>query len=138
MGEIEMIRCSRCGNLMPKIRLEKYGYSYCIDCSVEKPKVALDVVHGEGDHVWNDIIILDYDTATEIAQKEARLLKKTHHSDIPEPEPDEKLKSLIVKDTISEILKEDLSLDDDDLIDLELEELEIEDDEDLDDQDLDE
>ncbi len=71
---MEMISCRKCGKPMPKLRKEKYGYSNCVECSTELPKVAKDVTYGTGDHTWSDIIILDQETAKRIAEKEASLL----------------------------------------------------------------
>ena len=30
---MELIKCVRCGNDMPLLRLSKYGYNFCIGCS---------------------------------------------------------------------------------------------------------
>ena len=36
-AKLEMIKCTRCGGKMPKLRLAKYGYKNCVNCStVEK------------------------------------------------------------------------------------------------------
>lgn len=118
--EIEQIPCKRCKKPMPKLRLTKYGYNFCVECSSEKPKVALDVVHGEGDHTWNDILVVDSDIAQEIARKEATLLRKTPHLDITDYEVDEPVFYLAKKEKLAkmfedsegtgkEVVEEDLS-----------------------------
>lgn len=68
-----MIQCIKCGGDMPKARLDLYGYKNCVNCSSVKPKMARMVTHGTGDHTWNDIEILDYDTAVKLAEQEALL-----------------------------------------------------------------
>ena len=30
---MDLIQCKRCGNNMPELRLSKYGYDYCVNCS---------------------------------------------------------------------------------------------------------
>ena len=41
-----------------KLRLEKYGYKNCINCSTTETYKAVITTNGEGDHTWNDIQIL--------------------------------------------------------------------------------
>lgn len=67
---VEQIKCRKCGELMPKLRLQKYGYSDCVGCSTESPKQAITVLQGEGDHTWNDIIILDSEAAKRLPVRE--------------------------------------------------------------------
>lgn len=59
MDNITFISCSVCNEPMPELRLTKYGYRYCVNCSTTKPKQALNVQFGEGDHTYNETIILD-------------------------------------------------------------------------------
>ena len=59
MDNITFISCSVCNEPMPELRLTKYGYRFCVNCSPTKPKQALNVQFGEGDHTYNDTIILD-------------------------------------------------------------------------------
>lgn len=75
MKYMENIECSQCGNSMPKLRKELYGYTNCINCSTEKPKMARMVFHEKGINAWNDIEIIDYDTAQK--DKNARPTKNT-------------------------------------------------------------
>lgn len=55
---MEMIKCIVCGNPMPKLRLTKYGYKNCINCSTVGAYQAVNTVNGTGDHTWNDIQIM--------------------------------------------------------------------------------
>jgi len=54
-----MIACSVCNKPMPELRLTKFGYKFCVNCSTAKPKRALNVQQGEGDHTYNETIIID-------------------------------------------------------------------------------
>lgn len=67
---LEMIRCSKCKNDMPKLRLDNYGYDFCISCSDVKPKVGRVRVVGEGDYTVTELDILDQDTARKLQELE--------------------------------------------------------------------
>ena len=67
---LEMIPCTRCGNDMPKLRLEKYGYDFCVNCSDVKPKVGRIRVIGEGDYTVTEMDVLDQDTARKLQELE--------------------------------------------------------------------
>lgn len=67
---LEMIPCTRCGNNMPKLRLEKYGYDFCVNCSDVKPKVGRIKVIGEGDYTVTELDILDQDVARRLQELE--------------------------------------------------------------------
>ena len=74
---MEMIPCSKCGNDMPELRKTKIGYDFCIQCSdkynLVGKKRAITVQMGEGDHTWNETIImsekdfLEYEKQEELA-----------------------------------------------------------------------
>lgn len=71
--KLEMIPCIGCKNPMPKLRLTKYGYKSCVDCSTVGAYQAVNVTNGEGDHTWNDIQIMtseQYDKYNEQNQPE--------------------------------------------------------------------
>ena len=68
--ELEQIKCTRCGNDMPKLRLTQYGYDFCISCSDVKPKVGRIRVVGEGDHTATEMDIVDQDTAKRLQELE--------------------------------------------------------------------
>ncbi|MCP5063896.1 MAG: hypothetical protein GY936_15730 [Ignavibacteriae bacterium] len=55
---MEMIKCNVCGNPMPKLRLTKFGYKSCVDCSTVGAYQAVNTTQGTGDHTWNDIQIM--------------------------------------------------------------------------------
>ena len=57
MNNMEMIECIKCKGDMPKLRLEKYGYKLCVNCSNVSSYKAVTTTNGEGDHTWNDIHI---------------------------------------------------------------------------------
>lgn len=67
---LEMITCSRCGNDMPKLRLDKFGYNFCVNCSDVKPKVGRIRVVGEGDYTATELDILDQDAAKRLQELE--------------------------------------------------------------------
>lgn len=67
---IEQIKCTRCKNDMPKLRLDNYGYDFCISCSDVKPKVGRIRVVGEGDYTATELDILDQDTARRLQEME--------------------------------------------------------------------
>lgn len=69
--ELEMINCTKCNSQMPKLRKEKYGYTFCVNCSTEKPLVARTVTFGTGDDIWTDTEILTQDQAQRILELEA-------------------------------------------------------------------
>lgn len=68
--ELEKIKCSRCQEDMPKLRLEKYGYDFCINCSDVKPKVGRIRVIGEGDYTVTELDVLDQDVARKLQEME--------------------------------------------------------------------
>ena len=67
---LEMILCTRCGNDMPKLRLDNYGYDFCVNCSDVKPKVGRIRVVGEGDYTATELDVLDQDTARRLQEME--------------------------------------------------------------------
>jgi hypothetical protein len=67
---LEQIKCTRCKGSMPKLRLDKYGYDFCITCSDVKPKVGRVRVVGEGDYTVTELDILDQDTARKLQELE--------------------------------------------------------------------
>jgi hypothetical protein len=67
---MEQIKCTRCHNDMPKLRLTQYGYDFCIHCSDVKPKVGRIRVVGEGDYTATELDVLDQDTARRLQEME--------------------------------------------------------------------
>ena len=68
--EFEKIKCSRCNGDMPKLRLDNYGYDFCVSCSDVKPKVGRIRVIGEGDYTVTEMDVLDQDTARKLQELE--------------------------------------------------------------------
>jgi hypothetical protein len=68
--ELEKIKCSRCHGDMPKLRLDNYGYDFCVSCSDVKPKVGRIRVVGEGDYTATEMDVLDQDTARRLQELE--------------------------------------------------------------------
>ena len=56
--DIKMIKCTVCGGPMPELRLTKYGYKKCVNCSTVGAYKAVNTTNGSGDHTWNDIQIM--------------------------------------------------------------------------------
>ena len=99
-----MIPCPKCGNDFP-LKRKELGYHVCINCSTVKPKVAITTVEGEGDHTYNDIIIMDQDQAMAIARKAAELSGMRVDLEVIDfdTEADENEVSQSVKDTVLRI-----------------------------------
>ena len=57
--DIKMIPCTSCEEDMPELRFTLYSYKVCVNCSNAKPKKAINVTFGEGDHTFNETIIID-------------------------------------------------------------------------------
>ena len=64
--KMEMIKCLKCEKDMLKLRLEKFGYKVCVDCSNVSAYKAVNTTHGTGDHTWNDITIMTEDELSKI------------------------------------------------------------------------
>mgnify|MGYP003142523752 FL=1 len=60
---MKMIQCIKCAEDMPELRLSKFGYKVCVNCSTTGAYKAVSTVNGVGDHTWNDIQIMTSDEA---------------------------------------------------------------------------
>ncbi len=69
-----MIPCTSCGEPMPELRLTKFGYKVCVNCSTVGAYKAVSTVNGEGDHTWNDIHIMTPDQV-EVFEKSQKPIK---------------------------------------------------------------
>jgi hypothetical protein len=58
MKNLKMIPCTACGEPMPELRLTKFGYKVCVNCSTVGSYRAVTTTGGSGDHTWNDIQIM--------------------------------------------------------------------------------
>ncbi len=56
---MKMIPCVRCHSPMPELRLTKYGYDFCVNCSTVGAKRGIPVMRGSGDHTWTETIIME-------------------------------------------------------------------------------
>ena len=71
---MKMIKCIKCEEDMPELRLTKFGYKVCVNCSTTGAYKAVSTVNGVGDHTWNDIQIMTSDEAARLAnQKKPKL-----------------------------------------------------------------
>jgi len=43
---------------MPELRLTKYGYKNCVNCSTVSAKRGVPVMRGTGDHTWVDLEVM--------------------------------------------------------------------------------
>jgi translation elongation factor EF-1beta len=132
---LEMIPCVRCGNDTPKLRLEKYGYNFCVKCSDVKPKVGRIRVIGEGDYTVTELDILDQDTARRLQEMEntARGVRNVPleilNYDEDEVTDDAKALDAVIEKALDDELEvEEVEEDLEDLEDVEDVELEDEDD----------
>jgi hypothetical protein len=131
---LEMIPCTRCGNDMPKLRLDNYGYDFCVNCSDVKPKVGRIRVVGEGDYTATELDILDQDTARKLQEMEntARGVRNVPleilNYDEDEITDDAKALDAVIEKTLDDELEEEI-------IEEEVEDLEDVEDVDLKDED---
>lgn len=102
--KLEMISCPKCGNDFP-LKRKELGYHVCVNCSSAKPVVAFTTVNGEGDHTYNDIVIMDQDRAKAIVEAEAKWNGEKVH--LEELDLNNKLTSQSVNDTINSQLGDD-------------------------------
>lgn len=114
--KIEQIRCKKCGEMMPKIRKEKFGYNNCIKCSDELPKVARSVMYGTGDNTWTDIVIMDQNTAKKIAEDEQQRENSFFEVEMLDFDEDEEVVSESIK-RFKDLKSEDQQYDDLDIDD---------------------
>ncbi len=71
---MKMIPCTACGAPMPELRLTKFGYKVCVNCSTIGAYKAVSTINGEGDHTWNDIQIMTPDQV-EVFEKSQKPIK---------------------------------------------------------------
>ena len=62
---LKMIKCVKCNKDMPELRLTKFGYNFCVNCSTVGAKKGVPVVRGTGDHTWNEIEIVEENEYTD-------------------------------------------------------------------------
>jgi|TARA_R100001369_G_scaffold26724_1_gene48201 hypothetical protein len=62
-NKMKMIKCIKCDEKMPELRLIRFGYKVCVNCSTTGAYKAVSTINGTGDHTWNDIQIMTADQA---------------------------------------------------------------------------
>tara|TARA_E500000318_G_C3474119_1_gene177708 strand:- start:402 stop:695 length:294 start_codon:yes stop_codon:yes gene_type:complete len=93
---------------MPELRLTKYGYNFCVNCSTTEKKVGIVTTEGSGDHNYNDLLIVDASTARKIAASEAHYSgDKQALLEIIDYETDENAVSQSIKEQVHNILDAD-------------------------------
>ena len=80
MENMKMIKCIKCRGDMPELRLTKYGYEVCVNCSTTGTYKAVSTVNGSGDHTWNDIQIITSDQADELEKNQKAKLFDSYNS----------------------------------------------------------
>ena len=66
---MKMIKCIKCKEDMPELRLTKFGYEVCVNCSTTGAYKAVSTINGVGDHTWNDIQIMTADQAENLLKQ---------------------------------------------------------------------
>jgi len=127
---MEKIKCSKCREEMPKLRLDNYGYDFCVECSDVKPKVGRIRVIGEGDYTVTELDILDQDTAVKLQELEntARGVRNIPLEVLNFDEDELGDDAKVVEDVVEKVLDDELEEEF-----IEEEEEEVLDEEDLDD-----
>mgnify|MGYP000291617118 CR=1 FL=1 len=59
--KMKMIPCIKCDTEMPELRLTKFGYKVCVNCSTVGTKRGIPVMRGSGDHTWTETVIMEED-----------------------------------------------------------------------------
>jgi hypothetical protein len=133
---MEMIKCSRCTGNMPKLRLDNYGYDFCVTCSDVKPKVGRIRVVGEGDYTATELDVLDQDTARRLQEMEntARGVRNVPleilNFDEDELGDDSKVLDAVIEKTLDDELEVEEVEPDPQEEEVDVEDLELEDEED--------
>ena len=105
--QLEMITCPSCEQPFPKKRKE-LGYHVCISCSTEKPKVGRLLTFGTGEEIYQDIEIVDHETAKRLADLEAYARgKKTPDLEILDFNQDEDDTDRQVKENARKVLEDE-------------------------------
>jgi hypothetical protein len=98
-----MKKCNACGEEIHPKRLEILPTAtQCVKCSTTGKKAGVTVTVGEGDHTYNDVVIMDRETFNEYKELERRLYGK-RSDDIDHPEIEEEV---VVKEGEEEELDE--------------------------------
>jgi hypothetical protein len=121
---------------MPKLRLDNYGYDFCVTCSDVKPKVVRIRVVGEGDYTATELDVLDQDTARRLQEMEntARGVRNVPleilNFDEDELGDDSKVLDAVIEKTLDDELEVEEVEPDPQEEEVDVEDLELEDEED--------
>ena len=107
--QLEMINCPACNEDRLPVKRKELGYHVCVDCSTIKPLVGITTVEGSGDHTYNDIIIMDQERATAIAQAEAAITGKKVFMEVLDLDKDENEVTQSVKEAVDNVLNDEES-----------------------------
>ena len=77
---MKMIKCIKCRENMPELRLTKFGYEVCVNCSTTGAYKAVSTVNGVGDHTWNDIQIMTSNQAEMLEKQNSSKLFDSYSS----------------------------------------------------------
>lgn len=104
-----MIPCPKCGDPFPELRLTKFGYNFCVNCSDVDAVVGITTIEGSGDHTYNDIIIMDRKKAMNIAKAEAEAMGRRAPDpiEILDMDRDEAEVSQSIKENTKKVLDDD-------------------------------
>ncbi len=80
--KLKMIKCASCGVDMPELRLTKFGYKVCVDCSTIGAYKAVSTINGTGDHTWNDIQIMTPEQAKLADEANSKKVKFDSYKDL--------------------------------------------------------
>jgi hypothetical protein len=104
MQELQMIKCPSCKQNFP-LKRKQLGYRICIECSQEKPKVAVNTVNGQGDHTWNDILIMEQEKAQGITKRAAELEGKQADVEVLDLDKNEDQRKRQIDQKIKDLLQ---------------------------------
>ena len=79
--DLKMILCISCKDEMPELRLTKFGYKVCVECSTTGAYKAVSTINGTGDHTWNDIQIMSPEQASRVDEINNRKPKWDKYED---------------------------------------------------------
>ena len=109
-----MRKCNTCGGEIHPKRLEILPDTYqCVSCSTTGKKAGVTITVGEGDHTYNEIVIMDREDYIKYQETERKLYGKreddlTHPDEVEETEEEEIENELEGIDEAKKIDLEDL------------------------------
>ena len=88
-----MRKCNMCGDEIHPKRLEILPDTHqCVSCSTTGKKAGVTITVGEGDHTYNDVVIMDRETFEEYKELERRVYGR-RADDIQHPEDLEEIEN---------------------------------------------